>query len=234
GMTIINLFGMRSSARFSNFCAIAGLLLPMTLIISLGAIWVLSKHQLQISFSAHALLPNLHEPQVWVALTGIMMSFCGMEIATVHAQDVHNPQQAFPRALFISTIILLFTLIFGSLSIAAVIPEQRISLVAGIMQAFDVFFSSYHLHQIMPFIALMLVMGSMGGVSNWIVAPTKGLLVAARDGHLPKHLGRENRYGAPKNILIYQAIIVTILITAFLLMPSINGTYWLFTALAAQ
>src|SRR3990167_7732503 len=42
GATIINLFGIKSSARFSNFCTMAGLLLPMTLIIALGTAWIFS------------------------------------------------------------------------------------------------------------------------------------------------------------------------------------------------
>lgn len=113
----------------------------MTLIIGLGIDWLIKGNALQISFSPAALLPNLHEPQAWVALTGIMMSFCGIEIATVHARDVQNPQHAFPKALFISSIILITTLILGSLSIAMVLPAAKISLVSGIMQAFDAFLS---------------------------------------------------------------------------------------------
>ena len=234
GTTLINLLGMRSSAWFSNICAITGLLLPMTLIIALGVAWFVSGRPLQISFTPHALLPNLSNPQMWVAMTGVILSFCGMEIATVHARDVKNPQRAFPIALIMTTVIILFTLICGALSLAIVLPEQKISLVAGIMQAFDIFFTNYHMHWIMPIIALSLVLGSAGGVSNWIIAPTKGLAVAARDGHLPHFLSQENKHGAPAIMLIAQALIVTILLSVFLLMPSVNGSYWLLTALAAQ
>lgn len=234
GSTTINLFGMKQSARLSNFCAVVGLLLPMTLIIALGVIWFVNGQHLQISFKPHDLLPNLSNPQMWVALTGIMMSFCGMEIATVHAREVKNPQKAFPKALMISTVILLVTLIFGSLSIAIVLPQAKISLVAGIMQSFDAFFSGYHMHWVMPILATTLVIGGLGGVSNWIVAPTKGLLVAAQDGHLPKHLSQENKHHAPAVLLYYQAIIVTLLVSVFLLMPSVNGSYWLLTALTSQ
>src|SRR5690606_30062831 len=106
----------------------------------------------------------------------IMMSFCGIEIATVHANDVQDPQRAFPRSLIYSVGIILSTLILGSLAIAVVLPQQDINLVAGIMQAFDAFFARYHLAWLMPVVAVMLVLGGLGGVSNWIIAPTKGLL----------------------------------------------------------
>ncbi len=234
GVTLINLMGIKASANFSNFCAIAGLIIPMILIISLGAVWLFSGSPLQIQFTAQAMLPHLNDTHMWVALTGIILSFCGMEIATVHAADVQNPQRAYPRAMLIATLMIVVTLVCGALSIAMVLPEQKISLVAGIMQAFHFFFKVYHLDWVLPFITLMLVIGGMGGVNNWIIAPTRGLLVAAKDGQLPVHMQRENSSGAPNVLLVYQAIIVSIVTLVFLLMPSVNGSYWLLTALAAQ
>lgn len=140
GVTCINLRGMRSSAVFSNVCAVSGLLLPMTLIIGLGGVWILQGNPLQINLSLQSIAPHWHDKTLWVSLTAIMMSFCGIEIATVHANDVDNPQRAFPRALVYSVLIILSTLILGSLAIAVVLPQQDINLVAGLMQAFDTFF----------------------------------------------------------------------------------------------
>lgn len=234
GATFVNLRGMRSSALFSNICAISGLLIPMTLIISLGMVWLFDGNASQIHFDLPSLTPHFNDTNMWISLTAIMMSFCGIEIATVHANDVLNPQYAFPRALINSVGIILGTLILGSLAIALVLPAKDINLVAGIMQAFDAFFARYHLSWLMPIIAVMLVMGGFGGVSNWIIAPTKGLLVAAKEGNLPPVFQRTNQQGAPTTILISQAVIVSILSALFLFMPSVNGSYWLLTALAAQ
>lgn len=234
GVTLINLMGIKASALFSNFCAVVGLILPMILIISLGAVWLFSNEPLQIQFTQQAMLPHMHDSHMWVALTGIILSFCGMEIATVHAADVHNPKRAYPRAMLIATLMIVVTLICGALAIAMVLPEKQISLVAGIMQAFHAFFVVYHLNWILPFVALMLVIGGMGGVNNWIIAPTRGLLVAAEDSKLPNHMRRKNISGAPSVLLLYQALIVSAVTMVFLLMPSVNGSYWLLTALAAQ
>ena len=234
GATLVNLRGMRSSAMFSNVCALSGLLLPMSLIIGLGAAWIMGGHPMQVEFDIPHITPHWQDRSMWVSLTAIMMSFCGIEIATVHANDVNNPQHAFPRALIYSVCIILSTLILGSLAIAVVLPQHDINLVAGIMQAFDAFFAQYHLGWMMPVVACMLVMGGFGGVSNWIIAPTKGLLVAAQDDNLPPLFQRVNQQGAPSIMLIGQAIIVTLLSSLFLFMPSVNGSYWLLTALAAQ
>jgi glutamate:GABA antiporter len=234
GITTINLFGMRLSAVFSSICTITGLLLPMILIIGLGASWLLSGHPAQIDFSFSSILPNLGDPKMWVSLTGIIMSLCGMEIATIHAQSVKNPAHDFPIALLTSTLILLFTLIFGALAVAIVLPENQMSLVSGIIQTFQTFFYSYNLSWFMPIIAVILVIGSIGGVNNWIIAPTKGLHIATKDGHLPKHFSRSNKHNAPHALLIYQAIIVTLLMLVFFLMPSVNSSYWLLTVMTVQ
>ncbi|KTC66476.1 Amino acid transporter (plasmid) [Legionella adelaidensis] len=233
-VTYINWRGMRSSALFSNVCAISGLLIPMSLIIGLGAVWIMNGNPLQIQFDAAHIAPHWQDTSMWVSLTAIMLSFCGIEIATVHANDVVNPQRVFPKALVYSVGIILSTLILGSLAIAVVLPQHDINLVAGIMQAFDAFFSKYHMLWFMPFVALMLVLGGLGSVSNWIIAPTKGLLVAAEDGNLPAIFQKTNKHGAPMLMLIGQAVIVTVLSSFFLFMPSVNGSYWLLTALAAQ
>jgi amino acid transporter len=163
-----------------------------------------------------------------------MLSLCGMEIATVHARDVLEPQKAFPKAIFISVFIIVTSLMLGSLAIAFVIPANDLSLIAGIMQAFEAFFKAYHLTWLLPVMALCLVIGGLGSVSNWIIAPTRGLLLAGRDGNLPPQLATVNRYGAPQRLLVGQAMIVTLLSSAFVLMPTINAGYWFLTVLAAQ
>ncbi len=233
GTTVINLMGIQASARFANFCTITGLLIPMMLIIGLGVVWITSGKHLEIQFTAHAMFPHANA-NMWVALTGIMLSFCGMEIATVHGRDVDNPQRSYPRAMLISTIIIVSTLICGSLAIAIVLPANHISLVAGIMEAFTAFFTAYHLQWVLPVVAIMLVIGGMGGVNNWIIAPTRGLSIALNDSDIYPWLCKKNGKGAPAVLLILQALIVSVITLVFLLLPSVNASYWLLTALAAQ
>ena len=231
----INCRGIKTSAVFASVCAISGLLVPMVMIIILGLIWWLSGKTLQIHFSgAHTLIPSFANHSAWVALTGIVLSFCGIEIATVHARNVKRPQRSYPIAMLITTGVLLFTLLLGSLAIAFVLPAAKISLVSGIMQAYDAFFSSYHLHWLLPVVALMLIMGGLGGVNNWIIAPSRGLLLAAEDHQIPSKLAVVNVNLAPHRILFGQVVIVIILSLLFLFMPTVNESYMFLNELAVQ
>jgi amino acid transporter len=235
GVTFINLSGMRASAWVANVCSVFGLLLPMALIIGLALYWVLTGHVSDIHITSHNWVPHdWSHVGLWVALTGIMLSFCGMEIATVHSYETQNPQRSYPRAMLLATAIILVTLVSGSLAIAVVLPTHKISLVAGIMQAFDAFFSAYHLHYILPAVAVMLVVGLIGSVNNWAIAPTRGLAYAMTEIKSSGGFDKLNKHGAPAKLLVAQAVIVTIISLFYLMLPSVNAVYWLFTALASQ
>ena len=235
GVTLININGMKASAWVANICSVFGLLLPMALIIGLALVWVLTGHPSQIHLTWHNAIPHdWSGTGLWVALTGIILSFCGMEIATVHTRECKNPQRDYPRAMLLATVIILVTLVSGSLAIGVVLPTGEISLVAGIMQAFDAFFSAYHLGFLLPAVALMLVVGLIGSVNNWAIAPTRGLAYAMSEIKARGNLDRLNKHGAPGRLLVVQAIIVTIISLFYLLLPSVNAVYWLFTVLASQ
>ena len=233
-VTFLNLFGMKSSSWVSNICGFFGLVLPMTLIIGMGVVWFFSGKPIHVDLHPAALIPDFSHPALWVTLSGVMLSMCGMEVATIHVRETKNPEKSFPKALLISTAFILVTLILGALSIAIVIPTKELSFIAGLMQAFDVFFSAYHLHWVLPILALVLILGGLGGLNNWLISPSRGLHYAGKQGHFPKWLSVENKHGAPQNLLLVQAVIVSICLVAFVLLPSINASYWYLNDLAAQ
>ena len=80
----------------------------------------------------------------------------------------------------------------------------------------------------------MIAIGSLGGVNSWIIAPTRGLRVALNDGQFPEWLTQQNSHKAPTPLLLLQAVLVSLIICAFFLIPSVNGAYWLLSVLAAQ
>jgi len=233
-LTIVGLSGLRASARFASFCAILGMIVPMAFIILLAIIWLIQGQPIAIDLSLSHMIPHWNDTQSWISLTAIMTSFLGMELAAVHVRNVHNPQHNFPRAMLFSVILILVTMILGSLAIAIVLPQHKISLVHGVMQAFTNFFLVYHLNWMMPIVVVLLLIGSLGSMVNWIISPAKGLMLAADNGFLPHWLYQLNQHGVASRILILQGCLVTLLCSGFLLFPSINAIYWLFTALSTE
>ncbi len=233
-MTLMNLRGLKTSANFASFCAVTGMLIPMALIIGLAIAWWISGQPLQIHMDWNHIVPHLHQSQSWSSLTAIMTSYLGMELAAVHVNDVNHPRRTFPLALLISVLLIMTTMIMGSLAIAFVLPHDKINLVEGVMQTFQHFLASYHLSAFLPVVAIMLLLGSLGGMINWIISPAKGLALAAKNQFLPAALAKENEHGVPNRILILQAILVSLFTTSYFLVPSVNTAYWLLTDLSTE
>jgi len=232
GLTLLNLRGIKVSAKVNSYCGTIGTLLPMSILILLGIGWMFSGNEIAVSFSLDHLLPSLKEGGNWSVLIAIMASFLGMELAGVHVSDIANPQKNFPKAMGISVVILLTTMILGALSIAVVIPQNDLHLVDGIMQSFTTFFHAFHVPFLIPILAVLIIIGSTGGMINWLLSPAKGLLQGAEYGFLPRYFTVRNKHGTSVRILIAQAILVSLFCLALQLMPSINAFYWFMTALS--
>ncbi len=234
GATLVNFRGMKTSGWISTVGVIGGTLVPGALIIGLGIAWLALGNPSQVQLSGAAFVPDLGKMSSIVLAASTLLFFAGMEVSATHAQEVKNPQRDYPRAILIATLVVLVVFVLGTLSIAVVVPREKISLVAGLMQAFTAFLDKFHLAWLVPVVALLIAFGVFGQITTWIAGPSKGLLAVARHGFLPPFLQRVNRRGVQTHILIVQALIVTALSLVFLLMPTVSSSYWILTALTAQ
>jgi amino acid transporter len=214
--------------------ALIGTILPMFLIAGLGVAWIVQDQPTQIQFTWQTFFPSGTQTNNLAFLTNVLFGLLGLEMAATHAAEMRNPQKDYPRSIFISVIIILATIVLASLAIALVVPRDNLSLATGIMQAFTVFADTYNLPWLSPLIAACIILGGLGGVGAWIIGPTKGLHVASQDGSLPAFLAHTNQKGVPVRILMVQAAIVSALSLIFILMPSINSSYWVLSVITAQ
>jgi putative glutamate/gamma-aminobutyrate antiporter len=231
GGTFASFRGVKTSGTISTIGVIAGVFIPGAFIIAFGITWLLMGRTTQIVLSARHLLPDVTYIENIVLLAGALLIFSGIEVSAVHAQEVRNPKRDYPRATFISAIIAITILTLGSLSIAIVVPQKDISLVAGLMEAFKLFLDKFELRRLIPLIAILISFGSIGELCSWIIGPSKGLLVSSKEGNIPPFLQKANDKDVPTNILLVQAVIVTLLSLVFLLMPTVSSSYWLLSAL---
>ena len=231
--TLLNCFGMRISSIVSTIGALLGTLVPMIGIIILGVAWFLQGRPTQITYPIHW-LPDFSSFGNLTLFLSVLFGLLGMEMSAVHAEEVKNPQRDYPIALLYSTLIIFSTLVLGSLAIIIVVPVKQLSVVSGLIDAYTIFFNSYHMPWMIQVTAACIIIGGLSGVSAWIIGPTKGLLVSARDGSLPKRMAYVNRYGAPTTILILQGVIFTLLSTVFILVDTVNAAYWILSDMCGQ
>ncbi|STY29344.1 amino acid antiporter [Legionella wadsworthii] len=231
--TLLNCFGMKISSIVSTIGATVGTIFPMLFIIILAILWVIKGKPMMVGYSLNW-LPDFSSLGNLSLFAAVLFGLLGMEMSAVHAEEVKNPKRDYPKALLYSTLLVISTLSLGSLAIVVVVPNDSLSVVSGLIDAYAVFFNAYHMSWMTSIIAVLIILGGLSGVSAWIIGPTKGLMVSARDGSLPAKFARTNKHGAPTTILFAQAVIFTVLSSAFILFDSINAAYWLLSDLCAQ
>ncbi|MEZ5314659.1 MAG: amino acid permease [Chlamydiales bacterium] len=231
GITFTNFLGIKTSALVSAICVIFGAILPGLILIGMALHWVITKGM--VAFESMQFVPDLN-PTNLVFLSGVFLALSGLEANANLAREVKDPQKNYPRAMLMATFLILAILILGSLAIAIVIPPEKISLVSGLLDAFRFFFDLYHLQWIIPIVFLMTILGSIGEINAWVIAGVKGLFVTTEYGCLPPIFHRTNDRHIPVNLMLFQAIAVTISAFIFLYIPNVSIAYWLLSALSAQ
>jgi putative glutamate/gamma-aminobutyrate antiporter len=230
--TIIDLLGMKASSIFSTIGVIFGVMIPCAIIIASSLHWLILGNPSHIPFSWSALIPKMEGLNSIVFLVGVFLGMCGIEMSAVHAREVDKPQQNYPKAIFFSTIMILSLSLLGSLAISIVVPPKNINIISGTMQAFSAFFTGYGMEWMIPVMAGLMTIGPVAAVSTWIVGPSKGLYQTSEEGHLPPFMHWHNQKGMPVMIMMIQGTLVTLLCLAFILIPTVSGTYWFLNALA--
>lgn len=126
-------------------------------------------------------------------------------------------------------------MVLGALAVAIIFPQSQIDVVHGTIKTFKVYLESLGIPVFFYYIlGLMVFVGSIGSMINWMISPARGLLQAADDHFLPNMLDKTNKHDVPSDILILQAIIMTIICLLLELVPSVQAYYWLLTALSTQ
>lgn len=232
--TLLNFFGIQISSWFSSFSLTIGTLIPGVLLILIGAVWIFGDHTLAATWSLDAFIPDFSQVDNIVLFSGILLGLAGVELSAYHVAESKNPKRDYPRALLIATVVILTVYILGTLAVVVLVPQAELSLLGGLAQAFEVFFNSIGVQIGLPVIAFFLFFGSLAGVNTWTIGPAKGLLVCAEDGFLPPVLKKVNKKNVPTGMLIFQAIIGTLLSLVFLFMEDTSTAFWVLTGLSAQ
>lgn len=235
-ITFINFLGMKVAGWISTFCVIIGIFIPALFIIVMGIIWLVLGLPANITYSISNFFPHLTSFNQFTVLPVILLILGGIEMSAVHAKDVEKPQKNYPKAIILSAAIILGILSLAALSIATVLPEERIKseLASGTILAISTYLNHFHLGWLSPVLICLMVVGALGTISTWLIGPPRGILATARHGELPPILQKVNKKNMPVNILIAQAVVVSLLALVFLFMPTVSSSYILLLTLTAQ
>src|ERR1035438_9124621 len=123
----------------------------------------------------------------------------------------------------------------GTLAISFVVPDGKLSLVAGLMQAFQDFFTRLGLGiWATKVMAALVGLGTLALISTWMIGPSEGVYAAEGSGELPPELHYVNKRHVPVAMLLAQGGLGTLFALLYLFVPGVSTGYWMLTALTIQ
>ncbi|MDM0625602.1 glutamate:gamma-aminobutyrate antiporter [Clostridium perfringens] len=203
--------GTKYTAKIAKIGFVVGILLPAAILIILALVYIIQGNPIYIS-SKDTFVPDFTKVNTLVVFVSFILSYMGVEASATHANEMDNPKKEYPLAMLLLVIVAIVVSTLGGLAIAAVIPQDQINLSAGVVQTFAVLLGHFTANNtiLVKIIALLLAFGVIAEVSSWVVGPTRGMIIAAEEGAIPKSWAKTNEHDVPVYLVIAQGIIVSI------------------------
>ena len=231
--TVVNFRGLHATGTLTTWLLYLGTILPVLVAIGLAAWWLLSGRSSAIELRVDALVPQVHSIGQFVGILAVFSFLSGLEANAVHFTRVRNPQRSIPRALLLSSVLVLLISVLGALSVAVMVPVGEIDLAAGTLQVFSHILGPIGWGAIVPVIAVLALLGMIGHIMVWIIGPTESIRVAAGDGLIPPFMQRLTKQGAPRNVMLVQAVVVSG-VCMLMLLGNLNAIFYILTIVSAQ
>lgn len=229
-LTAVNSFGVKSGAVVQNsltFIKIA----TLTIIALMGIFWGSLNNLTHVSLSMG--ISQIAGP-FGLALVAVLWSYDGWIQTTFVAGEIKEPQKNIPKALIISTVLVILIYVTVNLSYIGILSIDKVS--KSTLVASDLF------TQVVGPIgaalaALAVIISTLGCNNGLVLAPARIYYAMAKENLFFKTLSKVHpKYHTPMQSLLTQAVWASILVltgTFNQLITYVIFASWIFYALAA-
>lgn len=219
----LNVIGLNIGKWLHNLGAL-GTWLPAFLLILMG---LAAKYRFgsATDFGGGALIPSLDFKNIFFWST-VAFAFGGVEGASTMGDEIKDARRNIPRALLTAGVVITVFYIAATYSVLTALPAEEISGLQGFMQAVSKVAGRIGVEPIAPFIALLVTVSSIGGVSAWFAASSRLPFVAGVDRFLPPAFGRVHpRWRTPYVAMAVQALLAAVFVFLGQAGTSVRGAY---------
>lgn len=122
--------GTKTVAGLSSMGLVIGTLIPGTLLVVLGLVFLAQGNPSAAPMNSDHLLPAWAGLASLVLIVNNFLSYAGMEMNAVHVSSLKNPAKEFPKAMFLAMGLVLVIFILPALAISWVVPAASLSLTS--------------------------------------------------------------------------------------------------------
>jgi len=223
----LNLVGLHVGKWVQNLGAY-GTWVPALIFVLLAA-WSLAAFGSATSFAPGNLLPKNFDFSLVSFFATMTFAFAGLELAPTMGGEIHDPAATLRRGIFVSGIAIVAMYILGTAALLVALPAETVSITNGIPQAAAAIATRLDAPALAPvaaLVAVLLVLGNLGGVGAWLAGTARIPFVAGLDAVLPAAFGRVHpRWQTPYVALLVQAGIATVFVVAGLAGSTVRDAY---------
>ncbi|WP_158095126.1 APC family permease [Gottfriedia luciferensis] len=222
-VTLLTLKGTKMSGRLASIGAPLGVLVPAILIFGFGFYSMFSGEPSATHFTQNTIMPNNLSFGTIMFLSTLMFGFSGAEMLGTIAGNVKDPQKTFPRAIFITSIIIAAVYILATVAFQFVITITSDQTATALYLFADKVTSQFGLNfSLSQILGICFVLAFVGSLSFLILNPSVMIAESAKEV-LPKSLLKENKDGMPSILILGQAVAVTLILLLSAFVPSVSS-----------
>src|SRR5438309_1331391 len=227
----MNVVGLRVGKRLQDLGG-HGTWLPGLIFVVL-AIWSLTTHGSATPVTARGLVPASLDLQSINLFATMTFAFAGLELAPTLGDEIHDPARTLRRGIAVSGLAIVGMYVLGTAAMLVSLPHQTVSITNGMPQATAALVERLGAGWLAPvagIVAVLLVLGNLGGVGAWLAGSARLPYVAGVDGALPAVFGRIHpRWQTPYVGLLVQGAIATVFVIASLVGTTVRNAYLVLT-----
>lgn len=159
----------------------------------------------------------------------ILFNFLGFEVVTTFASHMKDPGKEIPKAIILGGIFIALFYLLAAFGIGVAVPVENISPSSGLIESFTLL-TGQSSGLIIIIFGIMFLYTLVANLISWSLGVNYVTSYAAKQGSLPKILGKTDRNSMPLGANIGNGIVASIMV---LIAPSIKSKdiFWSFFAL---
>ena len=230
--TLICLQGAKTTSKFAKFGGFFGNILPIFVVLIIAGISVfLLRKPIPTDYSLVNWIPRFNNSNI-MFLSTLTLAMGGAELTSSLAINMKNPKKDYPKAIFFSGLFVCLAYILGTVSLTFVLAPDQIGAASGILSIISIVTKEMGTAFIGSIICLLTCLAGIVSCVVVILATVKMFIEGNGKNLLPKFLVKENKKEVPVNLVILQAIIITVIMILSSTMSSVELIYSILVLMA--
>lgn len=230
-LTFANMKGFNISKKINNFSSVFAFAITGLLVV-LALYWVFGlKKPIQTHYTLSSMVPKFSDLGSLVFFSTMIFALSGLELPPTLIGKIKDPEKNFPKAILIASIVLPVLFILGTSVLTIVMTPDKIGLTNGMINAIETVCNAGGIHWFVIIVALATLLFRVGSVNAWLLSPMVMFIESSKDIMPAWFTKIDEKNNTPKNALILQAVIISILTLMAYSMPTAESAYWLMAAM---